>query len=150
MSLEDKEEWADKFNEKLRSVPELVGDFQVISTESDPAKCPKFEEPFDLEWIDGNLSWYPDKGIPHNCCHRPGAVRYYKEVMMDAFIIFDDGEDTHCRIEIDRVMVDLGRDPKDCFIWNPLNRGDRNQWICPPSLDHPLLDVLKEVENMVK
>ncbi len=154
VSMEDKEEWADKFNANLRGVPELVGDFQVVRTESDPAKCPKFEEPFQVAWIDGNLAGYHEKGIPPNCLHRPGSIRYYKDVMMDALIIFDDGQDTHCRKEIDKVMVEMGRDPGDCFIWNPTNRFlsadclNRHQWICPPSSDHPLLEVLKSVGEM--
>ena len=149
VSLEDKEEWADLFNTNLRAVPELVGDFQVVRTESDPAKCPVFTEPFQLAWIDGNLAWFPDKGIPHDCCHRPGAVRYYKDVLMDALIIFDDGEDTHCRVEIDKVMREMGRDPSKCFIWNPVGRQDRNQWVCPPPNETPLLDVLDEVASLV-
>lgn len=148
VSFEDKEEWANKTNSHLRSIVERVGDFQTIYTDSDPANCPTFTEPFQLAWIDGNLAWHSDKGMPSDCLHRPGAVKYYKDVLMDALIIFDDGEDTHCRVAIDRVMREMGRDPSTCFIWNPFGRQDRNQWICPPPGGSPLLDVLPEVANM--
>jgi len=150
VSFEDKEVWADKYNEVLRSMPELVGDFQIIRTESDPNRCPKFTEKFDLAWIDGNLAWHPDKGFPHDCCHRPGSVRYYKEALSDALIIFDDGEDLNCRINIDTVMREMGRDPDSCFIWNPYDRMDRNQWICPPPGGCSMLSVLDEVANKFK
>lgn len=148
VSLEDKKKWADKFNANLKGISDLVGDFQIVYTDSDPARCPKFETQFQLAWIDGNLAWYPDKGIPGNCCHRPGTVRYYQDVMKDALIIFDDGEDTHCRKEIDKVMMEMGRQPSDCFLWNPVGRRDRNQWICPPPSGTPLLDVVREVEDL--
>lgn len=148
VSLEDKEEWANKTNSHLRSIPDRVGDFQTIYTDSDPSKCPVFTEPFQLAWIDGNIAWHSNNGMPADCLHRPGTVQYYKDVLTDALIIFDDGEDTHCRIAIDRVMRNMGRDPSTCFIWNPLGRRDRNQWVCPPPDGSPLLDVLVEIADM--
>jgi len=142
VSMEDKPEWADRTNQALVS---RKSPFKVISTDSDKENCPVFEEPFDLVWIDGNIGWHPKKGIPHNCCHRPGVVRYYQDVMRDAVIMFDDGQDAHCLVEIKKVMSEMERDPEEMWLSNPTNRKDRHQLISLPSPDHPAGQLIKEM-----
>lgn len=141
VSFEDKPVWADRVNGRLKERNSI---FRVISTDSKLENAPTLTEPFDLAWIDGNVFW-DSKIVEGKFCHRTGGVRYYKDVLMDAVIIFDDGENINALRAIKPVISELGRDPDEMFLSSPLKRRDRNQLVSLPRADHVAGTLIKEM-----
>ncbi len=151
VSFEDKPNWASKANDYLI---ERNLSSRVISTDSRLENTPEQTEPFDLAWTDGNVFWNPkrmaeygpeDKNYYGKFCHRPGGVRYHQHVLMDAVIIYDDGQDTNCLIDIRRVEREMGRDPDKMFLSNPPQRHDRHQLVSLPYEGHPAEGLIKDM-----
>lgn len=151
VTFEDKPVWAEKTDEYLKA---QNLSHRVISTDSRIENTPEQTVPFDLAWTDGNVFWDPkrmaafgpeDERFYGTFCHRPGGVRYHKHVLKDAVIIYDDGQDGHCLIEIRKVEREMGRDPDKMFLSNPTNRNDRHQLVSLPYAGHSAEELIKDM-----
>ncbi len=151
VTFEDKPEWAEKTDRDL-SVRNLS--HRVISTDSKIENTPEQTKPFDLAWTDGNVFWDSKRmgpAGPENInyygkfCHRPGGVRYHQHVLTDAVIMYDDGQDTNCLIEIIKVEREMERDPNKMFLSNPTNRHERHQLVSLPYDGHPAEELIKDM-----
>lgn len=152
VTFEDKPVWAEKTDEYLKN---RNLSHRVISTDSRIENTPEQTESFDLAWTDGNVFWDPKRMVasgPEDAtyygkfCHRPGGVRYHQHVLMDAVIIYDDGQDTNCLIEIRKVEREMGRDPDKMFLSNPTNRSaERHQLVSLPYDGHPAEELIKDM-----
>ena len=151
VTFEDKPQWAETTDKYLKA---QGLSHRVISTDSRIENTPEQTEPFDLAWTDGNVFWAPrrmaaygpeDVNYYGKFCHRPGGVRYHKHVLMNAVIMYDDGQDDHCLIEIRKVEREMGRDPDKMFLSSPTNRSDRHQLVSLPYPGHSAEELIKEM-----
>lgn len=152
ISLEDTLQWSQHYNRGL----ENAGiSHRIVASDNDPANIPDFISPqddFQLAWVDGGIFCKGEK-FPPRCQDRHGSVFYYKEVLKNAVIMFDDGEDLNFRRSADPLLKEMGRDPNDpaqTFFFNPTERWNRWQYVILPEANHPIREVFTEVENIIK
>jgi hypothetical protein len=144
-SLENVPEWA---GVACGGLSKLELPITVVSTAGDLSKCPTFEAPFDLVWVDGELFSCRGAGVSEAWVGRIGACAFYRRHLRGAVLIFDDAQSRAFKETPQLVSEFLGRDSSELLWYNPCGREDRHQAISLPALSHPAYETIREVERI--